>query len=430
MRIKNAISFTAAAVFGLAATPAPAQTVGGLTFHGFVGQGYLNSTDNNWLAVPTEDGSFAFTEAALNFNVEPIPRLRIGAQFFAQDLGATGNSRVILDWAVGDYRFNDAIGVRAGKVKMPVGLYNIVRDTPMARVEIVMPTGIYPLSQRDFVNAVQGFDVYGTIGLGEGGAVDYEAWVGTLDVDESHFVLQSAEEGARALLPALGLEQGDVLVDNPQVDIKYVVGGTIDWRTPVTGLRLKASINNSDIDGVYASTYTGFQSAGPVSIPVSFTTRTSTSFQQDYSVIASAEYRRGGLRLAGEYHVVKANVEAVISGLPVSVPPVTTVQEEESWYVQAAYRFNPTWEISGYYSEYYPDKNDKDGTGLVLQGRPAYGAWLKQWNAVARVDVNTHWLLKVEIDVFDGAATVSPVDNPDGIEQDWALFALQTVVHF
>jgi hypothetical protein len=78
----------------------------------------------------------------------------------------------------------------------------------------------------------------------------------------------------------------------------------------------------------------------------------------------------------------------------------------------------------------YPNKDDKDGLGFVMQGPPAYRAWLKQWNVATRVDLNPHWLFKVELDIFDGAATLSPLHNPDGMEQDWTLFSLETVVHF
>jgi len=428
MKLKTIVGFATAAL--VVAAAAPAQTLGSVTFHGFVGQGYLNSTANNWLSTPTEEGSFAFTEAALNFTVEPASRLRIGAQFFSQDLGAIGNNRVVLDWAMGDYRFNDRIGVRAGKIKMPTGLYNIVRDNPVARPQIVMPTGIYPLSQRDFANTVQGFDAYGTADLGGGGALDYEAWVGTLDLDQGFFVGQTVEENAGAVLPALGLQQPDVLVKDLDATMRYLVGGALEWRTPLTGLRLKASLNISEGNLSYAAVYSGFQSQGPVAIPVSLTTRASTTFKQDYSVIASAEYHRGGLRLASEYNAARQVVEAMVSGLPVPTAPVTLIEEAESWYAQAAYRFNSTWELSGYYSVFYPDRNDKDGLGRLMQGQPAHRAWLKQWNFAARADINRFWLVKAEVNIFDGTATVSPLENPDGLEQDWTLFALQMVVHF
>jgi hypothetical protein len=40
------------------------------------------------------------------------------------------------------------------------------------------------------------------------------------------------------------------------------------------------------------------------------------------------------------------------------------------------------------------------------------------------------FFFKAEVDVFDGAATVSPLDNPGGIEQKWTLFAVKAVAHF
>ena len=66
----------------------------------------------------------------------------------------------------------------------------------------------------------------------------------------------------------------------------------------------------------------------------------------------------------------------------------------------------------------------------VVRGQPAHRAWLKQWNVAARADINRHWLVKAEANFFDGTATVSFLDNPDGLEQKWTLFAIQTVVHF
>lgn len=426
MRNTRILGAAAAAAILLSTAPLGAQTLGGVTFHGFVSQGYLNSTDNNWLSARTSEGSFAFTEAALNFNVEPVSRLRIGAQFYARDLGAQGNNNLVLDWAVGDYRFNDWLGFRAGKVKQPIALYNIVIDNPVARPEIIMPAGIYPLSTRDLTNTVQGFDLYGTADLGGMGELDYEGWVGTIDLDESHLIERFVTEGTLATLPALGLEQGDAIVADLRADMNYLVGGALDWRLPLRGLRLKLSGSQSESDVTYATQYSGFQ--GP--IPVSLTARNQVSYKQDYVVIASAEYTRGGLRLASEYHTAKNEISLEVSGLPFPLPAVNQTEEPESWYAQAAYRFNDTWELSGYYSRLYLDKNDKEGLRFVLQGQPAYRSWLKQWTFSGRADINRYWLIKAEVSFMDGAAGLSLVDNPDGFVQDWTLFAFQTVVHF
>src|SRR5262245_12170929 len=129
-----------------AALPASAEDFANLTLHGFASQGYLRSSDNNYASLNTEEGTFAITEGALNVTAQPLPGLRVGAQFFARDFGPQGNHRVVLDWALGDYRVADWFGVRAGKVKQPLGLYNTLVDADMARAEILQPAGAYPIS--------------------------------------------------------------------------------------------------------------------------------------------------------------------------------------------------------------------------------------------------------------------------------------------
>jgi len=427
---RRLMAVAAAALLSVAGAPASAQTIGGVTFHGFVSQGYLNSTDNNWLTIPTSEGSFAFTEAALNFTVEPVSKLRIGGQFYARDLGAIGNNRIALDWAVGDYRFKNWIGLRAGKVKMPVGLYNILIDNPVARPEIVMPSGIYPLSTRDISNTILGVDLYGTLSLGGAGELDYEGWLGTIDLDESYIVGRFLEQGAHAALPMLGLDRPDVIVSDTQARMDYMVGGALDWRPPVPGLRVKVSGIASESEFSAAAVYSGGLSQGPVTVPVSLTTRSTTQYDQPWAMWVSTEYRRGGLRLAGEFYTAETTIESELTGLPFPAPAIADTDRPVSCYGQVAYRFSPTWELSGYYSYLYIDKDDKDGLGYVQQGQPAYRAWLKQWNLALRADINRHWLVKAEVDLFDGAAGLSPLDNPDGLEQDWTLLAFQMVVHF
>ncbi len=44
-------------------------------------------------------------------------KLRVGVQFLSRDLGETGNNEVEVDWAYGDYRFRNWLGIRAGKMK-------------------------------------------------------------------------------------------------------------------------------------------------------------------------------------------------------------------------------------------------------------------------------------------------------------------------
>ena len=55
-----------------------------------------------------------------------------------------------------DYRFKDWLGIRAGRVKIPFGLYNDSSDVDSARVPILLPQSLYPTLNRDFLLAQTG----------------------------------------------------------------------------------------------------------------------------------------------------------------------------------------------------------------------------------------------------------------------------------
>src|SRR5688572_2702508 len=89
-----------------------------LQLHGFVSQGFLLTSANNYLA-DSERGSFEFAEAGLNVTMPMTDRLRAGMQLFARDLGPIGDYQATLDWFYLDYRWRDWLGLRAGRLKLP-----------------------------------------------------------------------------------------------------------------------------------------------------------------------------------------------------------------------------------------------------------------------------------------------------------------------
>src|SRR5687768_9494733 len=90
--------------------------------HGFVSPGFILTTGNNYLA-KSKRGSFEFSEVGVNLTVPITDRLRTGVQLFARDLGPIGNYAPRADWYYLDYRLADWFGIRAGRVKIPFGLY-------------------------------------------------------------------------------------------------------------------------------------------------------------------------------------------------------------------------------------------------------------------------------------------------------------------
>ena len=81
----------------LSPLPAVAQGLSDeIQVHGLVSQGYMRSTDNNYLA-NTADGTFEFNEAIVNFSTQVSENLRVGLQLLSRDLGKEGNNSVTPD---------------------------------------------------------------------------------------------------------------------------------------------------------------------------------------------------------------------------------------------------------------------------------------------------------------------------------------------
>src|SRR5882672_9481277 len=158
--------------------------LGQLQVHGFISQGFLYTSDNNYLANSSR-GSFEFTELGLNFTLQPLDRLTLGLQIFSHDLGPIGDYRATLDWYSVDYHWQDWLGVRAGRVKLP-------------------------------------FELYGYRGLGPAGGLDYRMYGGTIFLD---------------IRPQPGSP-----VTAVDLNVPFVAGGRLMWAAPVDGLRLGGSL--------------------------------------------------------------------------------------------------------------------------------------------------------------------------------------------
>jgi hypothetical protein len=207
---------------------AMAQTLDDLNIqiHGYAAQGFLYTTHNNILYANSSDGSPAWTEAVLNVSAVPIPKLRVAVQTRYFLLGSSGN-RIVLDWAAGDYKFNDRIGVRFGKVKTPWGLFNETQDIDPSYMWSLLPQCVYDITTRAADLSHNGGVVYGTIKLGPDlGKFEYRGW------------------GGEQLIPSDDGSFDDLNDANtgPLDDFSYVTyGAALHWITPISGLMLGAS---------------------------------------------------------------------------------------------------------------------------------------------------------------------------------------------
>ncbi len=377
--IRRVSGGTAVACVLVAAAPAAAD-LQGFDIHGFASQGFIGADRYNYLG-RSREGSFEFSEYALNFSTELGPRLRVGVQLFARDLGRLGNHRIDLDWAFGDYRVRDALGVRVGRVKMPYGLYNETADFDAVRTSVLLPQSVYDLRLRDLLVAVNGAAAYGGVEAGRAGGFDYEAYVGTVAAEP---------DGSVARFFA---DSGPVTLRRSDNDAAW--GAALVWRTPLPGLRLGQTLNAYRGTMDFALDPDVLAVLGPMGAqPVETVTYDDVRF-----AVSSAEYTRGDLVLAAEYGTWRGNFRN---------PFVGTKLNWEKWYAQASYRVSALVELGVYYAVHYDDRDDREGRNVPV----AFMAWQKDGALSARFDVTPSMIVKAEAHYVDGVAQLFSMENP------------------
>lgn len=202
--------------------------------HGFASQGFAYTDQNNWLTMHSSEGSGAFTDFGANISSQITDKFRVGAQVYDRNLGNLGEWHPSLDWAFGDYRFKPWLGIRGGKVKTVLGLYNDTQDLEFLHTFALLPQSVYPTDLRDSTIAHLGGDLYGDISLRHGlGDLTYTVYGGHRS--------DSIYSGYPYLLSQFGTHFKTF------GGLQY--GGDLRWQTPLRGLLVGASRMNENITG-------------------------------------------------------------------------------------------------------------------------------------------------------------------------------------
>lgn len=368
--------------------------------HGWFSQGFAHSDENNYLTMNTSSGSGAFTDAGLSMSTAITDQFRIGAQGYVRDIGKLGEGHPTLDWAYGDYRFASWFGVRAGKVKTALGLYNDTQDAEFLHTWAILPQSTYPLDLRSTTLAHTGGDIYGRISLRRAGELNYTAYAGIRSFDKYGGIYYfSADQG--------------IPIDS---DSGHVEGGDVRWTTPLSGFMVGASGINLTEDR-----------HGHAMPPSSLAGTTYTiSPDPDHIISAYGDYERGPWHLNGEFRRELSVLKINFSSLP--TPMFYSGETSKSWFLSAAYRISKRLQIGTYHARFLVDHPDAP--------TDPYANHIYDQTITARYDITRWWNFKLEGHFIDGYGDVYSAhgfysrSNPDGLKPTTDLLVLRSGVNF
>lgn len=391
--------------------PLTAQAQEPVEFHGFASQAFLWSHHNKYLAPDANKGSFQYNEVGLNAISQLTDNLRVGIQLFARNLGEFGKDTVSIDWAYGDYRWRDWLGLRVGKIKLPLGLYNETRDVDSLRTNVLMPQAVYDEGFREMFLAAQGVGLYGHVPLRWLGSLSYQVYAASVTIPEGGSTARGIE-----------MLSGGTFKLRPSSNVRSY-GGQLVWDTPLRGLRLAAS-------GAQGSwTMAGTSTALATPLPAGQSAM--LEFDDYLRMIYSIEFVWRSLTLASEYQRTGGTMNSAIDvtglGMPVNTLAKSSKKTNDGFYVSAAYRFASWFELGAYYSAAYADVDDRDGS-LLEPGQPSHNGYQKDIALSLRFDIANGWCVKLEGHRLWGASLVG-YEVTDTVK-DWTFFAAKASYSF
>lgn len=369
-----------------------------IQFHGSIQQGAVKSQGNNFLTMATKNVSFGMTDGAVNASSQITKKLRAGAQVYSRNIGELGNGQIWLDWAYADYRFHRAFGIRAGKVKTPIGLFNDTQDMEFLYTWALLPQSVYPTDLRAVTIAHLGADIYGAIRIKKVGTLNYTLYTGHVGADAQGGYQYGAEDGGMTYTR-------DLESRNTGVDLR--------WEAPLDGLTVGYSRLAAKADAEIQM---------PVKLPFGRVVYTIEVGLRDWNRTAVfGDYQTGPLRVSAEWRredFLMETTPKVFKGAPATV---------KGWFVAGSYRLHPKLEVGSYYSHF-----------INNVAKPAADPDNHIYDKVvtARIDINRLWHLKVEGHFVDGYGSTSYAHgfylrtNPQGFERKTNMLVVRTGLTF
>jgi hypothetical protein len=191
-----------------------------LSVHGYLSQAYAVSDEHPILGIPT-DGTTDYRDLALQFRYDKDRKNAFVLQLRQERLGDSPrqNDDVELDWAFYQHNVSDRLQLKAGRIPLPLGIFNEAGGPATTSPFFRPPNEFY--ERRYSSKTLEG--VLGTVSLGAPAG-----W--TFDVD-GYFGQWKVESG-----------------EGEQSDARNAWGGQVWANTPLSGVRIGGGAYRCEVE--------------------------------------------------------------------------------------------------------------------------------------------------------------------------------------
>ena len=371
-----------------------------IQIHGFASQAYTLTNQNNFFGESTGNGSFETTELGINTSWRIFPEVQLSGQLLWRKVGNIGDDKIQLDYGLIDYRFfsneQHHHGLRLGRIKNPLGLYNDTRDVAFTRPGVILPQSIYFERTRDLALSSDGGELYGELRF----ATNTLGW--------ELMVAQPRTSDVDTEVALLGADRPGHLKGDPSIIGRL----TYDHN----GGRIRLALSSARLNLEYQPGLGDASGAGVIRFTP---TVLSGQFNSEHWSITT-EYARRDFLFGDNINYIPAMLKTITG---------------ESYYLQSEYRLTEKWELMARYDVAYQNVDDEMGQKfetLTAGTTPAHSLFSKDWTAGVRWNPSPAWMVRAEQHWVNGTAWLPFQDNPDRSKtyQHWRLFTVLVSYRF
>lgn len=394
----------ASIVFSLFCINAKSEITDDIYINAYLGVGYATESANNFLDSKKDENKLI--EGALSLTYEYNNNISFAGQIAYREFGEYFTDKTLrIDYAEINYTDsfidNSEQSLFIGRIKIPSGVYNSSRDTPITRPSIIMPQSTYLDLFRNLWLSTDGI-IFSSAHPIKNGFLEVSAGIGKLHLDDN---FNNVALGGIALGH---WKDGNIKV----ADIRYnsdnlLLGLSYNYAAPQY-----YSDSNDALPFVPIGNYISPIINGGVEVS---------------SYTAFIQYNVKRLELTSEY----TYRDIIVSGF---IPTPPNDRPMEGYYAQLKYAASPSLNLMIRYDKFYRYADEKNGVEIPVLGK--FPTWYNNSTTSSvgfSYNINEHWSLIADVHYTEGSAWLPPFSYqiPASVEKKhWVLSAFEVIYIF